>query len=378
MMAFSIIALLLTVTYVLIFIGYLFGWFATAEYEHNGNSGQTRVSIVVAARNEELNIGNLLQHLALQVYPARLTEIIVVDDFSTDNTAGVVKGFTQCAIRYISLQSVLKAERQQGGFKKKALEAGIATATGELIVTTDADCHMQQEWLSTLVGFYERQKCDMVVAPVVFDKGHSWFEKMQALDFAGMMAIAAATLHFNIPALCNGANLAFRKASFAAVNGYSGIDNVASGDDVLLMQKMAQRGKGSVRFLKSRQALVHTYAQKNLAQFAQQRIRWTSKSSVYIDKRVTLNLVLVYLFNSSILCATVLSFFNSYYAWLLLFQLAMKMIVEFGLLASATSFLRQRRLLLLFFPAQILHIFYIVIIGTVGNFLKPTWKDRKL
>ena len=41
--------------------------------------------------------------------------------------------------------------------------------------------------------------------------------------------------------MCNGANLAYERKAFFEVNGFTGIDHIASGDDMLLMQKIAQR-----------------------------------------------------------------------------------------------------------------------------------------
>ncbi|MGB3074969.1 MAG: glycosyltransferase [Chitinophagales bacterium] len=377
MIVYTIIVLLLTVGYVLLFIFYLTGWFLLPEYVRRADTATTKVSVVIAARNEALNIGALLQDITLQTYPSHLTEIMVVDDFSTDDTAAIVSSFSKRNVKLLRLQDQIREDQFHGSFKKKALEAGITATSGELIITTDADCRMGKDWLATLADFYEKEQCHMVVAPVSFTNEVSVFEKLQSLDFLGMIGITAATLQFNFPVMCNGANLAFRRRSFEAVNGYDGINEVTSGDDVLLMQKIALRWKSSIHFLKNRDAMVTTFAMPELESFIQQRIRWTSKSKHYVDWRINANLLWVYLFNLSIVFTTLLCFFNSTYFFLLAFQLALKMIVEIAFLSGVTAFFNRRKLMRLFLPAQLFHIIYLVVIGTMGNSMKFKWKGRR-
>lgn len=378
MMCYTIIVLLITVCYILMFITYLAGWIIMPEFIPSARRGTTKVSIVIAARNEEQHIAELLNDLAAQSYPSGLVEILVVDDFSSDRTVAIARSLGLPGVKLLQLEQVLEDEFKGYSFKKSALELGIAEATGELIVTTDADCRMKKDWLNTLVNFYEHQQCHMIVAPVLFTGEINFFERLQALDFMGLMGITGSTLQLNFPAMCNGANLAFRKSSYTEVNGYQGINQVTSGDDVLLMQKMAQQWKEGVRFLKSEKAIVYTFAQPGLQSFIRQRIRWASKSGHYKDKRVISNLVLVYLFNVSILSSAFLCVFNTTFCLLLTLQLVLKMIIEFSFLSVVATFFRRRKLLLLFLPAQLLHIFYIVVIGTLGNTAKTTWKGRKV
>ena len=59
---------------------------------------QTKISIIIAARNEEENIGTLLAALQRQTYPAAFTEIIVVDDHSTDSTVAIARQFPRIKI----------------------------------------------------------------------------------------------------------------------------------------------------------------------------------------------------------------------------------------------------------------------------------------
>lgn len=378
MTIYIILVLILTVSYVLFFTACLTGWALLPDWNRSTKDCSTTVSIIVAARNEEQHIGLLLNDIAAQNYPRALFELIVIDDCSEDDTAAIVNGFSLLPVKLIRMKDLVAEPRTGGSYKKKALQAGIAMATGELIVTTDADCSMKADWLSIIVTAYEHHPCHMIVSPVLFVNMKGWFERIQALDFLGMIGITGATLQFGLPALCNGANLAFRRQSFTEVKGYEGISDTDSGDDVLLMQKMARHWKNSIYFLKSNRAVVYTFAQHNLFAFTSQRIRWASKSKAYLYKRVVFILSMVYLFNLSLWSSAVLSFFNNQYLILLIFQMTLKLILEFSFLGMVASCFGQRKLLWLFLPAQLLHIIYIVVIGALGNVIQTTWKGRRI
>lgn len=378
MMIYTTVVLFLTVGYTLLFICYLAGWLMLPDYKPGEVSGHTTVSIVVAARNEERHIANLLRDLARQQYPAALMEIMVVDDGSVDKTAEIVTAFQSQGVKLISLHELPATEQKVTGHKKKALATGIASTKGELIITTDADCCMDENWLPAIVSFYEQHHCNMIVAPVAYTGEKSFLERFQSLDFLGMIGITGATLQLNFPVMCNGANLAFSRLAFEQVNGYEGISDITSGDDVLLMHKVAAKWKGTVHFLKSKEALVRTFAQAEWASFVRQRIRWASKSKYYSDARITANLVLVYLFNISIVITACCCLFDSSYSLLLAVQIMLKVIVEFAFLSSVTAFFSRRELMWLFLPAQLLHIIYIVLIGTLGNTVNTVWKGRRV
>ncbi len=78
--------------------------------------------------------------------------------------------------------------------------------------------------------------------------------------------------------MCNGANLAYEKQAFEEVGGFTGIDMIASGDDMLLMYKIYHAYPGSVHYLKSPDAIVRTLPVDTVKGFMNQRIRWSSKA----------------------------------------------------------------------------------------------------
>ena len=195
-------------------------------------------------------------------------------------------------------------------YKKKAIEKGIAAASGDLIITTDADCIPPPDWLQTIVSFKEKTNAVFVVAPVVFDCNSQMVQVFQAMDFMVLQGITGASVYKKIHSMCNGANLAYERKVFYEVDGFTGIDHIASGDDMLLMHKIAKKYPDRIHYLKSTDAIVSTKPMKSWSTFFNQRIRWASKAMHYNDKRIFWVLLLVYLFNLSFLVLLVAGFWN--------------------------------------------------------------------
>jgi glycosyltransferase involved in cell wall biosynthesis len=197
----------------------------------------TKISVIIPARNEGQNIKDCLDSIIGQLYPKHLFEVLVVDDHSTDNTAAIVLSYQLQNIKLISLKDFVAAN-EINAYKKKAIEIAIKQSTGDLIVTTDADCTAPPNWLQTIAAFYQQKKPDLMVMPVAIDCSNRFIEIFQALDFMTLQGITGASVHKKFHSMCNGANLAYTKKAFNAVNGFKGIDTIASGDDMLLMHKM--------------------------------------------------------------------------------------------------------------------------------------------
>lgn len=352
-------------------IYYWQAWRSTPVFTPGGSVPQTKISVIIPARNEEENIGSLLQALQEQTYPATLFEVIVIDDHSTDGTASVVRRFP--SVKFIQLN-----ENDINSYKKKAIETGIGAATGELIVTTDADCVSPPNWLKQIAAFKEEKGSVLIAGPVSIDCSSSMVQSFQAMDFMVLQGITGAAVHKKKLSMCNGANLAYDRKIFYEVNGFAGIDHIASGDDMLLMHKIWKRYPGQVHYLKSTEAIVSTQPMKTWRDFFSQRIRWASKATSYDDKRILAILILVYLFNLSFLVLTIAGFFCYYYwTWLAGLWVA-KTIVEFPLFLSVTGFFQKQWANRVFFFFQPLHIFYTIISGLFGQFGKYEWKGRKV
>ena len=353
---------------------FIVGWAKIPIFKPNSLDTKTLVSIIIAARDEEENIAQAINDVLAQSYHSDLFELIVIDDHSTDRTAEIVKSYAN-KVKLIQLNE----KDLLNSYKKKAIQTAIGIAKGDLIVTTDADCRMGSDWLATVVNYYEATGCKMISSPVAYFQEKSIFEKVQALEFAYLIGLGASTIGNKNPSTCNGANLAYEKSAFFAVDGFKGIDDLASGDDELLLHKMAAVFGNKIGFLKNDAAIVYTTAKPTLGEFIQQRKRWASKSTRYKAKSVIVLGISVWLFNVSIIFNAVLSlFFPTGFLWLLVVQLVAKLFIEFLFLQQLMNFFNRQKLLWLLPLLNVLHIVYIVYIGVAGNAGKYNWKGRSV
>lgn len=369
-MALLYIIIALFVFYSLLILYYWLAWKSAPVYIPDISKG-LKISLIIPARNEAKNIGALLSSLQRQTYPRELFEIIVVDDSSSDETANVVRQYPKVTLLHLNESGV-------NSYKKKAIETGITASSGEWIVTTDADCTVQPEWLQTIVSYQQKTNAVLIAAPVDLNCNVTLLQIFQATDFMILQAITGASVHKKIHSMGNGANLAYEKKSFYEVSGFAGIDNIASGDDMLLIHKIWKRYPGKLHYLKSKKAIVTTQPMQTWKTFFNQRIRWASKAKQYDDKRITVVLLLVYLFNLSFLALVVAGFFCYYYwLWLAGFWIV-KTLVEWPLAYSTSVFFDKQKLLKYFFFFQPLHIVYIILSGLLGQLGKYEWKGRKV
>lgn len=370
-MALLYITIAFFIAYSILILYYKTGWAAVPVFVPPGGPAATKISVIIPARNEEENIGNLLAALQSQSYPQHLYEVIVIDDHSDDNTVNEVK-------KYPGVKLIPLNEDNLNSYKKKAIETGIAAASGELIVTTDADCIPGPDWLKMIAAFKEEKKASFIAAPVVLDCNFSLLQLFQSLDFLVLQGITAASVHRKFHTMCNGANIAYDKKGFYEVNGFTGIDHIASGDDMLLMKKIVQRYPDKIYYLLSKEAIVSTPAEKTWKAFFSQRIRWASKATQYDDKRITGVLLLVYLLNLLLLVLSAAGFWVPALWYGLAVLLILKTVIELIFVYPVARFFGKQRLLILFPFFQPLHILYTVVAGLFGQSGWYNWKGRKV
>lgn len=368
----STVSLLLTGLYLFVVAYLIKGWAALKRSKTEGALLSTRLTVLIAARNEAERIHLTIEDILAQDYPKHLTEIIIVDDHSTDDTANIIRSYADRGVKLLQLNE----DKPLNSYKKKAIAEAIAHSAGELMVCTDADCRMGSKWLSTIVAYYETKHTVMISSPVTYFEETSLFERLQTLEFGYLIGIGAAFIGNGRASTCNGANFAYRKDVFYEVGGFKGIDDLASGDDELLLQKVAEVYPHRIGFLKSSDAVVYTHAKHTLKEFLQQRRRWASKSTRYKDKKVVALAVCIWLFNLSLLVNAALGFYSVNYLVLFLVQFLLKYLIEVAFLLPITSFFKRPGLVSLLIILGPIHILYFVYVGLMGNTRRYAWKGR--
>lgn len=331
------------------------------------------VSVIIPARNEAENIGNCLQAVLQQSYPIEKLEVIVVNDHSTDETSQVARGFIA---RYPFLKVLDLQMGEINSYKKAAISAGVTAATGDIILQTDADCKMGVHWVACMVDHFSEQVA-LVSGPIEIVHTKTGFTRFQTLESMGLVAIGAGSLAAGRPNMCNGANLAYRKAAFEAVGGFAGIDAVASGDDELLLQKLHAEPEYQLRFAKCREAIVQTDAMNTWQAFKNQRLRWVSKARFYPNRWVNVAQAVSYLAFLGILVLLGMGIYNPGFMPIALLAIAVKVLVDASILYQAARFFHNLRLLGYLILLQPIYLIYVLWIGIAGNLIDTySWKGR--
>ncbi|TAG01251.1 MAG: glycosyltransferase [Cytophagia bacterium] len=340
------------------------------------NIDEYKVSVIVAARNEEKNILYLLESLENQTFKKKDFEVIIIDDNSEDNTTKIIKDFQKNSLLSIKiLQSDKKIDYSP---KKKALTLGINQAKGILILTTDADCIADENWIKTIWDFYKKTEAKLISSPVTFHQPSTFFEHFQVVDFASLVASGAISLSLNVPNMANGANLAYTRSVFLAIEGYQNTPTIASGDDEFLLAKIANQFPNDVYFLKDKNAIIITKSSSNWNEFYKQRKRWASKWKYYKDLKTKILAFVVFLFNFNVLlsiilfCSNLLSFYS--FCWII----GLKFIPEFLFLMIILLFFEHKKSIFFIFLIQIIYPFYVLLFAFAGFGKEYEWKGRKL
>jgi poly-beta-1,6-N-acetyl-D-glucosamine synthase len=382
MFIFIIITVLLFLCYAILIIYYHRAWNSIPYYnikEISQTSSVTKISVIIPVRNEEKNILNCIDSLSKQNYPKDMFEVIIIDDHSADSTWNILTTLINKEIKIVPIKlSDYTNAIAIKAYKKLAIETGINQSTGMLIITTDADCSFHRDWLQTISDFYIFTNAKFIAAPVKINATNSFLSIFQTLDFVTLQGITGASVFKKIHSMCNGANLAYEKKIFFEVDGFRDIDNIPSGDDMLLMHKIYKKYPENVFFLKNTEAIVTTQPETNWNGFINQRIRWASKADKYDDKRIFRVLLLVYIINVLFLALLVASFWNIFYLFVLLMMLLLKTFIEYPFVRSVAGFFKQQKLMIYFPLFQPLHILYTVVIGWLGKFGSYKWKERKV
>ena len=330
-----------------------------------GNAGI--ISIIIACRNEEKNIKNLLKSLIYQEYENEF-EIIIIDDHSTDSTLQIIKEINDKRVNLICLPTEFIG-------KKAALKFGVSKSKGDILLFTDADCIIPKNWISNMANKLAKKNIDMLCGPVAFNKEKHFLNNLFRLEFISLTGSGASGFFINKPFLCNGANYAIRRnlyqKSIDKIN-----DNYSSGDDIFLLQHISKNGKAE--FFNSPEVIVQTNAPSNLREFFKQRIRWASKTTGYKDFFPLFVAITSFSMSLITLALPIIAIFY-YDLWkAFLILIFSKTIIDTLMLTPMCKFHNQTKLIFSIPILQIFHPIYIIITAVLSLFYKPYWKGRKI
>jgi cellulose synthase/poly-beta-1,6-N-acetylglucosamine synthase-like glycosyltransferase len=306
-----------------------------------------------------------------------MIEIILVDDFSTDNSERIC---IQWRMKYEHLDTTLLENLHLSySPKKDALGRAMPIAKHDWIVTTDADCIVNKNWLLTLDNYIqtnpEASGPEMIVGAVMYRAKNNWFHHFQQLDLMSLQGVTIGSFGIGKPFMCNGANFAYTKNIFSEIGGFGGISDKASGDDVFLLQKAVNTNKEKVHYLKNNDVIVKTKPENDLYKLFMQRVRWAGKSTGYKSSYARFLAVIVLLMNLSLtvtFCLLPFAFLN-WKVFLIVFLT--KYVVDYIMLYKSNTYLRKGKF---FVPvaSSVIYPFFSSLVGIYSLFGSFRWKGR--
>ena len=355
----------------------IYGFDKIKTFVSTNEKPKTAFTIVVPFRNEAKNLPKLLQSFSKLNYPHELIEIIMVDDFSTDNSERIC---IQWRMNHDHLDTTLLENLHLSNSPKKdAIGRAMPIAKHDWIITTDADCIVDKNWLLTLDNFIQQNKSvEMIVGAVLYKTKNNWFHQFQQMDMLSLQGTTIGSFGIGKPFMCNGANFAYTKKLFQEIGGFGGNFDMASGDDVFLLQKAIAKVPEKVHYLKNTNVIVKTKPENDLYTLFMQRVRWASKTSSYNCAYPKILAFVVLMMNLSLVVgcvslaidtSTALSVTNFIYVF------SIKYCVDYILLFKTNSYLRNGAFLLPL-ASSLIYPFFCSCIGIYSLFGSFTWKGR--
>ena len=374
----TFIFIITTLIYLFLIGSFIYGFDKVEVFKISDLKPKTKFSVIVPFRNETENLPKLLASILQLNYPKSMFEIILVDDDSEDGSVEVINNFLQkrpldCAKGDFR---IIQNKRVTNSPKKDAINTAINIAQHDWIITTDADCTLPKYWLDTFDEFIQTNQPNCIVAPVSYSDSNSFLKRFQALDLLSLQGVTIGGFGIKLPFLSNGANLAYRKSTFQSVNGFNGNDDIASGDDIFLLEKLKKADSKKVLYLKSNQAIVSTKPVINLSALIQQRLRWASKTSHNPNWFSKLVGLIVFLGNLACIAMLPILFLGYLKPRLPIALVVIKFSIDFLLLFKTARFFKQENVLFSYVWSCMIYPFFSVYIAVLSLFKPYQWKGR--
>ncbi|MBT5859302.1 MAG: glycosyltransferase [Flavobacteriales bacterium] len=372
--------LLLLFLYTRLFFFYTKSWKEIKIPSEKNNSDY--ISVIVACRNEEKNISNLIEDVKSQCFDENRFEMIVVNDHSEDGTLKILNYESE---KWNNLR-IINLDNKVFG-KKNAIKEAAKIAKGEIIICTDADCRVGENWIQTMSDYFTNTDCKFVSASIFYKEQNSLFSKYQMLEILSLVSTSGAAINRKKATICNGANLAFRKKEYLEIPDDE-FNNFRT-DDVSLLHYFKKNFTNSISFSKQKEAIVSTSESPTFLSYLSQKLRWISTSKSLKDRDTILVSLLVYCMNFLMILTIFLFLYffpkNSYgdyseivviFSFLLLIYLT-KFISDYLFLKSVLSFFDKRNLLIYLFPFTLINAVFTVVIVPLSFIIPVKWKGRK-
>ncbi|NNG28152.1 MAG: glycosyltransferase [Ignavibacteriaceae bacterium] len=324
-------------------------------------------SVIVAARNEEINIEGCLKSLDNLQYPGGKLEIIIVDDGSTDKTPALIENFIKEKNNFKRITISNDEESKMAG-KTKAVARGIENASGEIILTTDADCEVKPTWAKTIASYYKNDVG--VVNGYTTQTAENIFQGMQAIDFIYLLLVAAGTINLGKPISCIGNNMSYRKKAYEEAGGYENLPFSVTEDFILLMG-IAKLKEYKIIYPLEKDALVTSRSCDSIKKLVRQKKRWGVGG---LGVPLTGFLIMFWGFFTNLCILLTPFFFSTVWLYLVFF----KIVTDYFVLFPVHQKLGIAKNIKYFLAHQLYYLIYVVALPfLILPNRNVVWKGRK-
>ncbi len=363
----SFVLFFILAIYILSIALLIYGFSRIKKHQNSNLDPKTSFTIIVPFRNEEENLPNLLASFSKLNYPNDLFKVILVDDSSNEKFQ---------ILNFTSHISQIDNIRVSNSPKKDAITTAMQYVKSDWVITTDADCIVPNNWLLSFDNYIQKNKVSMLAGAVSYVCQNSFLDHFQQLDLTSLQGATIGSFGVKKAFMCNGANFAYTKSLFEKVNGFSGNNKIASGDDVFLLQKAVGLFPKEVHYLKAQEAIVLTKPTEDWKSLFHQRVRWASKTSSYESTFGKFLGLIVFFGNLSFVVGFVFLLFRIWSWQLLIFYIAVKFFIDFILLYKTNQFLTKTKLKYLIL-SSLFYPFFSTSVALYSLFGAYEWKDRR-
>lgn len=369
-MTLTLFFILIVTIYLLVHLLLYFGLLRSMRLKQDFQKPLPRVSVIVACRNEENIIAHCISYLKRLEYDKSLLEIFLVNDKSTDKTKEIMLRETEGLPHFKVIDSEVNETGNLMG-KPNAIDTAIKHCTGEIIMTTDADCEAPPEWITETVSYCDK-KTAIVGGFTNIDYSGSLFNKVQSLDWVYLHSLASGSAGINSPIACIGNNMTFRKDVYDKLGGFGGIKFSITEDLALLREVDSNHKEYNVKYPVNPKCLMKTEPCPDILTLARQKKRWIKGAT-----RVNW-LGYIFAFEYFFMNVLVVSGFLYLDLYTYLWMLGVVIISELISIVPVINKFRLKNLLIYYPFFKIYFTFYSLftpVLFLAGN--KIIWKGRK-
>lgn len=367
------VSIIITAIYLILIISFIIGFDKILTTKNTDTVPKTTFSVIIPFRNEAENLPELLQSISQLNYPKELYEIIFVDDESDDGSIDQIMRFLTHVRDDIK---IIPNIRKTNSPKKDAITTAITQAKYDWIVTTDADCILPKQWLHSINAYILQQQPELIAMPVIYKNPANFIERFQLLDILSLQGATVGGFGIKQPFLSNGANLAYKKSLFYALDGFEGNTHIAGGDDVFLLEKAVKNNIAGVHYLKSKSVIVTTKPQPDFKSLLAQRIRWTSKTGAYQNHFGKLTGIIVLLMNALLICLAITTITGISSYKILVSVMLSKFISDLILINKSAHFFECKAILKMYLFGFFIYPFFSTYVAVLSVFTGYKWKSR--